>query len=108
MIPVKASTEVTHEDAPILRIDMAQMDAESIKVMLEQSRDGFYSNKELAPVREYSTNARDAHIQSGQAERPIEVTLPSQLSPELRIRDFGNGLTFEAIADVYFRYWKST
>ena len=108
MIPVKDSPEVTHEDAPILRIDMAQMDAESIKVMLEQSRDGFYSNKELAPVREYSTNARDAHIQSGQAERPIEVTLPSQLSPELRIRDFGNGLTFEAIADVYFRYWKST
>lgn len=108
MIPVKDSPEVAHSDAPLLRIDMAQMDAESIKVMLEQSRDGFYSNKELAPVREYSTNARDAHIQSGQPDRPIEVTLPSQLSPELRIRDFGNGLSFEALADVYFRYWKST
>jgi hypothetical protein len=108
MIPVKDSPDVFHDGAPLRRIDMTQMDPESIKVMLEQSRDGFYSNKELAPVREYSTNARDAHIQAGIPERPIEIALPSQLSPELRVRDFGKGLTLEEITDIYFRYWKST
>jgi hypothetical protein len=108
MIPVIDSPEVIHGNEPIRRIDMSEMDKEAIDFMLKNSRDDFYSNKELAPVREYSTNARDAHIQSGQPDRPIEVTLPSQLSPELRIRDFGNGLTIDELSDVYFRYWKST
>ena len=100
--------EVIHSETPIRRIDMSIMDAESIAVMLEYSRDGFYSNKELAPIREYATNARDAHIEAGIPERPIEITLPNQLNPELRIRDFGKGLTINQLEDVYFRYWKST
>jgi hypothetical protein len=108
MIPVKDCPDVVHQTTPIARIDMGKMDEESIRVMLEQSRDGFYSNKELAPIREYSTNARDAHVESNCHSRPIEVTLPSQLSPELRIRDFGKGLSFERLCDVYFHYWKST
>lgn len=108
MILKTDSPEVIHTGAPIRRIDMSQMDAEAIEFMLKNSRDDFYSNKELAPVREYSTNARDSHIQAGIPERPIEVTLPSQLSPELRIRDFGKGLSIDELSDVYFRYWKST
>ena len=108
MKPILDTPDVTHDGAPILHIDMSEMDKESIAFMLKQSRDDFYSNKELAPVREYSTNARDAHIQSGIPDRPIEVTLPSQLSPELRIRDFGKGLTIENLSDIYFKYWKST
>ena len=108
MKPIVDSPDVVHADEPIRHIDMSEMDAESIAFMLQQSRDDFYSNKELAPVREYSTNARDAHIQSGIPERPIEVTLPSQLSPELRIRDFGKGLTIDNLSDIYFKYWKST
>ena len=108
MIPIKDSPEVFHDGAPVRRIDMTQMDPESIRTMLEQSRDGFYSNKELAPIREYSTNARDAHIEKGIPLRPIEVTLPTQLSPELKIRDFGKGLTIDQLSDIYFKYWKST
>ena len=108
MKPIVDSPEVIHSTDPILHIDMSEMDKESIAFMLKQSRDDFYSNKELAPIREYSTNARDAHIQAGIPERPIEVTLPSQLSPELRIRDFGKGLTIENLNDIYFKYWKST
>lgn len=108
MIPVVDRPEVAHNSAPLLRIDMTKMDEDSIRTMLEQSRDGFYSNKELAPVREYSTNARDSHIEAGIPTRPIEITLPSLLSPELRIRDFGGGLNLEKISDVYFKYWKST
>lgn len=108
MITIQDRPEVFHAEAPIERIDMTQMGPEEIRTMLEQSRDGFYSNKELAPVREYSTNARDSHVQSGIPTRPIEVTLPSQLEPELKIRDFGAGLTRAELGDVYFKYWKST
>lgn len=108
MITIQDRPEVLHDGAPIRRIDMTQMGPEEIRTMLEQSRDGFYSNKELAPVREYSTNARDAHIQSGIGSRPIEFTLPTQLAPELKIRDFGAGLTIDELTDVYFKYWKST
>jgi len=100
--------EVFHDGNPIQRIDMNDMDAESIRVMIENSRDGFYSNKELAPIREYSTNARDSHIQSGIPTRPIEITLPTQMEPELKIRDFGVGLSMMQMTDVYFKYWKST
>ncbi len=108
MITIQDRPEVIHDGTPIERIDMTQMGPDEIRTMLEQSRDGFYSNKELAPIREYSTNARDAHIQAGIGSRPIEVTLPTQLAPELKIRDFGAGLTKAELGDVYFKYWKST
>jgi hypothetical protein len=100
--------EVVHSSEPIRRIDMSQMDAESIQVMLENSRDGFYSNKILAPIREYSTNASDAHIEAGISDRPIEITLPTVMEPELKIRDFGKGLSIDQLTDIYFKYWKST
>src|SRR5579862_6090082 len=100
--------EVIHTGAPIRRIDMNTMDAESIAVMIENSRDGFYSNKELAPLREYSTNARDSHIASGMPYRPIEITHPTVMEPELKIRDFGKGLTIDQLEEIYFKYWKST
>jgi hypothetical protein len=66
-----------------------------------------YSDPELACIREYSTNALDSHIEAGQ-KRPIEVTLPSPLSPFLRIRDYGIGLDAEGIRDIYSRYGTST
>lgn len=66
-----------------------------------------YSDPELAVIREYSTNALDSHIEAGQT-RPIEITLPSPLSPFLRIRDYGIGLDAEGIRDIYSRYGTST
>ena len=66
-----------------------------------------YSDPELAVIREYSTNAFDSHVEAG-VTRPIEVTLPSPLSPFLRIRDFGIGLDADGIRDVYSQYGTST
>ena len=53
MINPTEKVNVVHNSEPVRRINMGEMDAESIAFMLEQSRDGFYSNKELAPIREY-------------------------------------------------------
>ncbi len=66
-----------------------------------------YSDAELAVIREYSTNARDSHVEAG-VERPIEVSLPSALSPFLRVRDFGGGLSHEDIREIYSQYGAST
>ena len=44
-------------------------------------RDQLYSDKILAFVREYSTNAADAHGEAGCPARPIEVTFPNAMNP---------------------------
>jgi hypothetical protein len=108
MIPCVDSPEAITSGTPVARIDMSQMDPEDMKIMLEHSRDGFYSNKELAPIREYSTNARDAHVRKGIPTEPILVTLPTEFEPTFKVRDFGKGLTLDEIQNVYFKYWKST
>lgn len=81
---------------------------EDMKHIFDVMRNKIYSNKILAVLREYSTNACDAHIESGQKNRPIEVTLPTQKEPVLRIRDFGAGLSEEDIRNIYTMYGAST
>lgn len=68
---------------------------------------GLYSDPEYAVVRELSTNARDSHIEAG-VTRPIEITLPTELDPNLIIRDFGIGMSRVEIEDTYSKYGAST
>lgn len=67
-------------------------------------RDKLYSNKVLAVIREYSTNAFDENPPG----QPIEVTLPTKFAPEFTVRDFGKGLTEEEIRLIYTQYGRST
>jgi hypothetical protein len=71
-------------------------------------RDKLYSNKVLAVVREYSTNAQDAHADAGKKTLPIRVTIPTGLDPVFRVRDFGDGLSEEDIREIYVLYGAST
>lgn len=66
-----------------------------------------YSNSIAAVVREYSTNARDSHIEAGN-DRPIEVTLPTEDNLFFTVRDFGVGLSLDDLANVYCKFGKST
>lgn len=66
-----------------------------------------YSDPELAIIREYSTNAYDSHVAVGQT-RPIEVSLPSPLTPFLTIQDFGLGMDETDIEETYSKYGAST
>lgn len=66
-----------------------------------------YEDAETAVLREYATNALDAHIAAGNHD-PIEVDLPTPLSPFLRIKDRGIGLTVDDIRDIYSKYGAST
>lgn len=73
-----------------------------------QSLADLYSNKELAVTREYSTNARDAHIEAGKSDVPIEVTLPSLYDPYFTVQDYGIGMSEQDLTDTYTKFGDST
>src|SRR4028119_1346200 len=52
-------------------------------------------------MRELCSNAIDAMRQAGNGHLPIEVTLPSQLSPNLVVKDYGPGMSAEFITTTY-------
>lgn len=71
-------------------------------------RDTLYSDKELAVIREYSTNAWDAHREAGIGDVPIKVSLPTSLEPSLVVRDYGKGMSEEDVFGTYTQYGAST
>ena len=84
------------------------IDQEDISFVIDLLRNQIYSNKPLAVIREYTTNAVDAHAELGKGDEPIQVTLPTQFEPTFKVRDFGTGLSDEEIKNLYTRYCKST
>jgi hypothetical protein len=69
---------------------------------------GLYSNPLAAPIREYMTNAYDAHIEAGYRDRPFSVQLPTKLNPVFKVRDFGLGMSHEKVRTVYSKFGEST
>lgn len=70
--------------------------------------DTLYSNKIGSCVRELSCNAFDSHIMAGKRDTAIEIHLPDGLEPYFSVRDFGVGLSPEAVETVFTRYFEST
>lgn len=70
--------------------------------------DGLYSNKILAVVRELSTNAYDSHVESGKADVPFDVHIPTHLEPTFFIRDYGTSMNHEDCMQLYTTYFRST
>ena len=84
------------------------IDQEDISFVIDLLRNQIYSNKPLAVIREYTTNAIDAHAEVGKPDLPVKVTLPTRFEPTFKVRDYGTGLTDEEIRNLYTRYCKST
>ena len=76
--------------------------------ILQILRDRLYTNKILAVLREYGSNAWDEHRDAGIPDRPIKVALPTRLVPALVIRDYGRGLSESDVLNVYVKYGAST
>ena len=70
--------------------------------------DGLYADKIKAVIRELSTNAYDAHIESGKAQEPFLVHLPNRFESHFSIRDYGTGLSHEDCMNLYTTYFGST
>lgn len=71
-------------------------------------RDQLYTDKILAVLREYGSNAWDAHRDAGKPDLPIKVTLPTVAAPTLVIRDYGLGLSPDAVFRIFTKYGAST
>lgn len=69
---------------------------------------GVYTYKERAVIRELSCNAVDAHIDSGNSDKPFLVHLPTRFEPYFEVRDFGTGLTHDKVMKLYMTYGEST
>ena len=70
--------------------------------------DKMYTRKQLAAIREYSTNAADAHVVVGKPISEIIVSLPTMEDTNFSVRDFGTGLTEDQIRDIYCVFGEST
>lgn len=66
-----------------------------------------YSDRASSVMREYAVNGRDACIEAG-INRPVEISLPTRMRPELRVRDYGVGLGHFEIETIYSQYGEST
>lgn len=66
-----------------------------------------YKDPMTATMREYITNALDAHRAAGITD-PIEVTLPTNTSPILTITDHGTGIDKETMSHYVLAYGDST
>lgn len=71
-------------------------------------RNRMYSDPILAICREISCNARDAHVEVGTPELPIEITLPNGLEPFYKIKDYGPGISPDRMSNVFINYTAST
>ncbi len=70
--------------------------------------DGLYTNKIGAVLREIGCNARDAHVEAGKGDLPIEVRLPTPLDCQFWIKDWGIGLDKDQVLNMYLTFFDST
>ena len=105
---ITTSTQTTLEQSDNFKSFQFGIKESGLSHIFNVLRNQLYSDKVLAVIREYSCNAVDAHVEVGKGDVPIKVTLPTQMTPELKVRDFGRGLTETEIAEIYAMYGEST
>ena len=62
---------------------------------------GLYSNKIRAIIRELSCNAVDSHVAANRNTTPFDVHLPNAMEPWFAIRDYGVGLSYDQVVNIY-------
>ena len=67
-----------------------------------------YEHKIRTPLQEVISNARDAHREAGNPDKPIKITLPTRLDSTFRVRDFGVGITPDRMDNVFTSFGAST
>lgn len=90
-----------------VRVAKHTMSKSSINLQMLMLRTGLYSDKIAAVVREYLTNARDAHVDAGHS-KAIDITVPNRFGSDVVIRDYGMGMSPDFIEKVYVQYTAST
>jgi hypothetical protein len=105
MIPTK--TDTISVESSIQGTDVAMTIDEAATQHIMSVLTELYSDPIAAVVREYSTNAADAHVEAGNPGA-ISVTTPTHLNPTFTVQDRGTGLDEADIRAIYSRYGAST
>lgn len=106
MIPVKH--KIINESSGVdVSVDFS-IKANNLGTIFHILRNQLYSDPILAVIREYSTNAVDAHILAGKPDEKVKVSLPSRLDSFFKVRDFGPGLSDEEVQEIFASYGEST
>lgn len=98
MIPVK-DTLVDIDTLPGEEIEFGIGDPRWVM----KTQADLYSDITTAIIREYSTNAYDAHVMAGNPD-PIEVTLPSMMNPFFVVEDKGVGMDVNIFRKIYTQF----
>ena len=104
---MKLSTNNTAHSTNIIKTTDFGINDNDICHVFKVMSSTIYSNKLLALIREYSTNAMDANKEAGYTG-PINVTIPSAFDNTLSFRDYGNGMTDDEVINTYTKYGAST
>lgn len=65
-----------------------------------------YARPKDAVIRELWANGHDARMEAG-SDRPVEITLPTRNHPELIVRDYGTGMSYNKLVENYCSYGSS-
>ena len=95
------TTNVPKENVKAMTISASGM--EHIMKLLTN----LYKDPELAVIREYYTNAADAHV-AAKTDVPVLITLPTWDDPVYRVQDWGIGMSEWDIKNIYSEYGAST
>ena len=86
------------------QVSNMDMDLEGMKQACQIFRDNIYTDKILAVVREWVSNAVDEHLKHG-IEQPVQTGVKES---RFFVRDFANGLDDNGIRNVFGKYFRST
>lgn len=86
------------------QVSMMDMDLDGMKQACQIFRDNIYTNKILAVVREWTSNAVDEHLKHG-IDRHVEIGIKDG---RFFVRDFAQGLSDDGIRNVFGKYFRST
>ena len=101
----KTSPTSSSGDMEVSKMGLAD---ESRDLFAKFLRDQIYSNKILAPIREYICNAIDISIESN-ASNPVKVALTLEGSQYIwSCRDYGCGLDEEDVRNIFAMYGRSS
>jgi hypothetical protein len=86
------------------QVSNMDMDLEGMKQACQIFRDNIYTDKILAVVREWVSNAVDEHLKH-QIKQPVQTGIKED---RFFVRDFAKGLDDNGIRNVFGKYFRST
>lgn len=104
---MKLKPSTNHEMLRGIQDIQMDIDESNKHIIMNMLRSQIYSNPIESFVRELISNAVDAHARAGKQDVPFEIWAPTETRHNFIIRDYGNSMTPDVIANVYSKMGSS-